>query len=615
MRPSNRCSSTRPNGSNEGGSSYANKLSCWFTPAETDEFIFYVCGDDPADLYISTDDDPANKKLVAREVGYSSPRNWTGTSSGDATTKQSDTFTSSEWPGIEFPAIRLEAGRKYYIEALHNEGGGGDNVGVTFGRYADYLTPPANGSAPKLTGDLIGAYVDPNVELAFTQQPTDQVGVLPSAGIELISVDFNATDGGFSVENTTPAPPGPWVYDGASGNWAANGGEAACTGPYNSQLNSPGYVLGQDGAVSLTFSHRYSFESDLWDGGQVRISVNGGDFTPVPADNFSANGYAAGAIQGTGVLNGQSAFNGDSEGYAAPEFITSQALLGTFAESDVLVVQFVGAWDECTTSSQPGWVIDSLKLELLPMIIQDFGNGDGELTVEDSPSPPPGAWGPWIYDATEGQWAVAGSDTECGGPFNSKLSSPAYVVPQSDEVTLTFTHRYRLEGDLYDGGQVRLSVNGGEFATVPADSFTANGYAAGTIIGNGILNGQRAFNGDSAGYENGEFIQSSAILGTFNQGDTLAVQFVGAWDDCWSPGQPGWVIRDLQLAFGKAAQAITFAGEAVANAGSATTVSYQWQRDDGTGFADIPGATAAPSCASSRRRRTSAPGSSWWPVF
>ncbi|MCL4178281.1 MAG: hypothetical protein KJ072_11150 [Verrucomicrobia bacterium] len=400
-----------PNGGNEGGSSYGNRLSGWFTPEATDEFIFYVCSDDPSNLYLSTDANPANKKLVAREVGYSGPRTWTGTSSGDATTKQSDTFIESEWPGLEFPAIRLEGGKKYYIEILHTEGGGGDNVGVTFGRFADFATPPANGSAPRLTGNLIGAYLDPNVELAFTEQPTDQVGVLPSAGVELVLEDFNASNGGFTVEN--------------------------------------------------------------------------------------------------------------------------------------------------------------------------------------DPATPPGAWKPWIYDATGGQWSADGSDTECGGPFNPRLTSPAYGVPQSDEVTLTFTHRYRFEGDLYDGGQVRVSVNGGAFTPVPADNFTVNGYAAGNIVGNGILNGQRAFNSDSAGYEAVEFIQSSVILGTFSQGDTIAVQFVGGWDDCWSPGQPAWQIKDLQLVIGKAAQAVTFTGAAVANAGGPTTVSYQWQRNDGAGFVDIDGATAS----------------------
>ena len=56
------------------------------------------------------------------------------------------------------------------------------------------------------------------------KQPTDQAGILPSAGIEIFSRDFNANDGGFTVVDTTDkVPPGPWIYDSATGKWVADG--------------------------------------------------------------------------------------------------------------------------------------------------------------------------------------------------------------------------------------------------------------------------------------------------------------------------------------------------------------------------------------------------------
>jgi hypothetical protein len=434
--------------------------------------------------------------------------------------------------------------------------------------------------------------VDPNVELAFVTQPTDQVGVVASTGVEIFTRDFNANDGGFTVVNSGELPAGwgePWAY--TSGLWSADGSSGDCGGPFNSQLSSPTITLSQDGAVSLTFSHRYSFESGLYDAGLVRISVNGGAFTLVPAENFTANGYAAGAIVGNGIALGQRGFNGSSAGYAENQFITSKALLGTFSKNDTLVVQFVGAWDECSNNgSFPGWQIDSLKLDLLPMIIQNFSAGNGGFTVENTTPPPPG---PWVYDATGGQWVADGSG-DSGGPYNTKLNSPAYVVPQSDEVTLNFTHRYSFEGDYWDGGQVRISVNGGAFTPVPGDNFTANGYAAGVIQGTGILNGQRAFNGDSPGYAATNFITSSAVLGTFSQNDTIVVQFVGAYDESASGSHPSWVIRSVQLAFGKAARASTFAAEVAASRqGVPEPITYQWQRNDGAGWVDIAGANTA----------------------
>ncbi|MCP5525153.1 MAG: hypothetical protein H7A46_26820, partial [Verrucomicrobiales bacterium] len=452
---------------------------------------------------------------------------------------------------------------------------------------------PADGTPADAAGGELGTYYDPNTVLGFTTQPTDQVGVLASTGVEIYSQDFNSGNGGFTVVNTDPAPPGPFVYDSGMGAWTADGGESACTGPYNSQLSSPGIAMPQDGAVTMNFTHRYSFEGDLWDAGIIRVSVNGGEFTYVPAANFSVNGYAEGAIIGSGIANGLNGFNADSPGYGAGENITSTVLLGTFKQNDSIVVQFVGAWDDCTTGSVPGWVIDSLNLELLPMVIVDFADGDGGFTVENS-GEPPANWGPWEYSTADGQWIALGADPNCGGPFNSKLTSPAYGVPVSDEVTLNFTHRYRLEGDLWDGGQVWVSVNGGAFTPVNPDKFTANGYAPGLIIGSGVLNGQRAFNGDSAGFDNGDLITSSVILGEFAAGDTVAVQFVGGWDDCWSPGQPGWIMQGMELVFGKAAQASTFDSEAEALLhGEAKPVSYQWQRDDGAGFVDITNANGA----------------------
>jgi hypothetical protein len=565
-----------PDDTHEG---YGGKMSGFIIPTETADYRFFLYSDDSSQLFLSKSEDPKAATLIAEETDCCDVFQEPGIANDDGLT-----YPTSE-------PVRLVAGQRYYVEALWKEGTGGDYCQVAWRKEGDTT---AAASLPVIPGKYLGTYADPNVDVTFVKQPTDEVGVVASTGIEILSQDFNATDGGFTVENTETAPPGPWIYDSTIGKWVADGSEDACTGPYNSRLNSPPYNLTQDGEVSLSFSHRYSFEPDLYDGGQVRISINGGDFTPVPADNFNVNGYATGAIKGNGILNGQRAFNADSPGYGAGEFITSKVSLGMFSKNDILVVQFVGGWDECSGAQHPSWVIDSLKLELLPMTIQDFSKSNGGFTVENSATPPPGAWGPWVYNSTNGQWAANGADAECGGPFNSKLISPAYVVPQADEVTLTFNHRYSFEGDRWDGGQVRISVNGGEFTVVPAESFTANGYAAGVIQGSGILKDQPAFNGDSPGYGATNFITSSAVLGTFNKNDTLVVQFVGGWDDCSGASQPSWVIKNLQLTFGRAAKASTFEAEASASQrGESMQVYYQWQRNDGAGFVDIAGATSS----------------------
>jgi hypothetical protein len=274
--------------------------------------------------------------------------------------------------------------------------------------------------------------------------------------------------------------------------------------------------------------------------------------------------------------------------------ITSQATLGTFNANDTVAVQFVGAWDECSTGSIPNWVVGSVSLEMFPLLQQDFGEGDGSFHVVNSDPAPPG---PWVYDEGLGQWLGETGNDACGTPNYSLLNSPAYMVAATGEVVVSFTHRYAFEGDLWDAGQLRMSLNGGPYETVPAEAFTANGYTEGALIGNHILGGQRGFNGESPGYPEGTMITSEAVLGTFNAGTMISLQFACGWDECTTGTVPNWVLGSVvsdQLVFGSAAQRSTFVAEAEAELrGDWIPVSYQWQRDDGAGFEDIPGSAAA----------------------
>lgn len=162
-----------PNGGNEGGSNYGNQISGWFIAPETADYVFFTCSDDPSNLYLSTDENPANKKLIAQETGWSNARNWLSVGSGNVDSKRSDLFVDTEWP--EGNTIHLIKGKKYYVESLHTEGGGGDNVGATFKFYTE--DDPANGTAPRLAGDLIGTYLDPSgASISIDQQPSNTTG-------------------------------------------------------------------------------------------------------------------------------------------------------------------------------------------------------------------------------------------------------------------------------------------------------------------------------------------------------------------------------------------------------------------------------------------------------
>lgn len=114
---------------------YGTQIIGYFYPPVDGDYVFYLCADDNAVLYLSTDANPENKKLIAQETAYSNPREYT-TSAGNSTltSKDSSQFTGTEWPTkdpvLGGAVITLKAYQPYYIEALAKEGGGGDNLSV-----------------------------------------------------------------------------------------------------------------------------------------------------------------------------------------------------------------------------------------------------------------------------------------------------------------------------------------------------------------------------------------------------------------------------------------------------------------------------------------------------
>lgn len=115
------------------GDNYGTQIIGYFYPPATTSYYFAICSDDNSVLYLSTDSDPANKKLIARETAYSNPREYL-TSAGNSVLldKLSDGFATSEWPNREADGgIVLQANQPYYIEALAKEGTGGDNLSVS----------------------------------------------------------------------------------------------------------------------------------------------------------------------------------------------------------------------------------------------------------------------------------------------------------------------------------------------------------------------------------------------------------------------------------------------------------------------------------------------------
>lgn len=114
---------------------YGGQIVGYFYPPATGDYTFWLAADDNAVLYLSTDSNPANKKLIAQETAWSNFREFV-TSGGNSNlaSKDSSQFTGTQWPTKDPNSggakITLQRGQPYYIEALFKEGGGGDNLSV-----------------------------------------------------------------------------------------------------------------------------------------------------------------------------------------------------------------------------------------------------------------------------------------------------------------------------------------------------------------------------------------------------------------------------------------------------------------------------------------------------
>ena len=134
---------------------YGGRLSGWLVPKETAEYEFFVRSDDGGQLSLSIDEDPANAVVIASESTCCGP------------------FEEPGAPETSVP-IALEAGHRYYIQALWKEGTGGDYCDVAWRKVGDTL---AAKFLPYIPGNVLETVAAPGT---FT--PPTVVFTEPSAG-------------------------------------------------------------------------------------------------------------------------------------------------------------------------------------------------------------------------------------------------------------------------------------------------------------------------------------------------------------------------------------------------------------------------------------------------
>jgi hypothetical protein len=201
---------------------YFDCIQGYFIPPVTTNYVFYTAGADRFALFLSTDENPANKHMITQLSGWTNPRRWTEgqpVTAGVPTTipgAQSDQFGATEWPGGN--TISLTAGKRYYMMLIHHDPSwcGADDSAATY--TYENEPAPTPGDAPKLTANLVGYYYDPNgASITFSQQPQNATAMEGNTATFTAAVSGTSAYGTNLVLQWQAAPQGSTTYTNISG--------------------------------------------------------------------------------------------------------------------------------------------------------------------------------------------------------------------------------------------------------------------------------------------------------------------------------------------------------------------------------------------------------------
>src|SRR5665213_3072579 len=142
---------------NSGWNNYGQRLRAFVVPPMSGNYTFWIASDDSSLFLFSTNENPANEAQVASVTSWTS---WQAFN--DEPTQQS-------------APIYLQAGQRYYMEALMQQGGGGDDLTV------QWQLPNGTIELPMTTPSASGTLLIPFTGLTNTPgiywQPTNTTGV------------------------------------------------------------------------------------------------------------------------------------------------------------------------------------------------------------------------------------------------------------------------------------------------------------------------------------------------------------------------------------------------------------------------------------------------------
>src|SRR5688572_15945020 len=131
---------------------FGQRMRAYVVPPVNGNYVFWIASDDASQLFLSNNDNPAGKALIASVNGWTPSRQY---------------YVEGNQQSAP---VSLVGGTRYYIEALMKEGQGGDNLAVAWQRPGDPVV--VNGGAPIPGANLVPFGLGPPI---VTVQPASQI--------------------------------------------------------------------------------------------------------------------------------------------------------------------------------------------------------------------------------------------------------------------------------------------------------------------------------------------------------------------------------------------------------------------------------------------------------
>jgi ELWxxDGT repeat protein len=154
------------------GDNYGQRIRGYICAPATGNYTFYIASDDNSELWLGLSDNAASKRKIASVSGWARNGDWT------------------KYHSQRSVAVNLEKGKLYYIEALHKEATGGDNLAVAW-------TVPGSSSIVIIPGSVLSPVIPSPVRLANGEeiQPQASVSVYPNPFSDKLTIATGGQQG------------------------------------------------------------------------------------------------------------------------------------------------------------------------------------------------------------------------------------------------------------------------------------------------------------------------------------------------------------------------------------------------------------------------------------